>query len=31
MPISTPDGTDLVTLDTGAGSMTFPDASEAKR
>jgi hypothetical protein len=31
MSILTPDGADLMALDTGAGSMTFPDASEARR
>ena len=31
MPSSTPDGADLVTPDTRAGFMTFPDAWEAKR
>jgi hypothetical protein len=28
---STPEGDKLMTFDTNAGSMTLPDASEAKR
>jgi hypothetical protein len=31
MSLSASDDTDLVTLDTGAGLMTLPDSSGAKR
>jgi hypothetical protein len=31
MLISTPKGAELMTFDADAGSMTFPEASEAKR